>query len=162
MAKNFFDWEDDEELKTSAKVVQMPLTEEQKLSKRADDIFNEGYHVSEKGTLMKEVTLKQKSVMTYDPAELKEDEAGRTYFKNEDGLPVYIDAHGFPYYIMVDDKDKVWEYAPIGHGEIMIYQDPEHNIGATKDGSVYEYDENAKNYVYNPNITLFPSDKFTR
>ena len=44
-------------------------------------------------------------------------------------------------------------------GDIMVFKNPEHTLGVTSDGTVYQYDEASGVYVYSPEITIFPSSR---
>ena len=160
MEKKFFDWEDDPELTSDAKVTNLPLTGEYKSDKRFEDL-EDGFSYSDKGMLEKEVTIRP-NVITYDPEKVKTDSEGRTYFLNENGYPIYFDALGNAYGIMINENNEVIEYIPFSKNERLYFKNPEHTIGVLKDGSIYEYDSVVGDYVYNSQIKNFPTNGKTR
>lgn len=160
MEKKFFDWENDPELSSDVKVTTMPLTGEHKADKILEDLEN-GFSYSEKGLLQKEVALSPHKYV-YDPNKVQIDSEGRTYFLDENGYLVYFDSLGNVYGIMVNEKNEATEFVSIGRGERLYFKNPEHTIGVLKDGSVYVYDPDTKEYVYDHKILSFPTNEDDR
>ena len=155
MEKNYFDWADDPDLNGTSKVVQMPLTGEKKLDQEFKDLEN-GFHYGKSGLLQKDVTLNVGPNIVYrDPKDFKTDDKGRTYFINEDGYRSYLSEDGRIYYLRVS-KDGEEEYTVFKGGTILVFKDPEHTVGITDRGDVYQYDAEQDVYVYSPQIVLFP------
>ena len=155
MKKNYFDWADDPELNGTSKVVQMPLTGDKKMDQEFKDLEN-GFHYGESGLLQKEVNLNVGSdIVYYDPRDLKMDNKGRTYFVNKDGHFTYLTEDGRVYYLRVS-KNGEEEYTVFKGGTILVFKDPEHTVGITDRGDVYQYDAEQDVYVYSPQIVLFP------
>ena len=155
MEKKFFNWEDDEELGRKAKVVNMPMSSDEK-AKRDFDALEKGFSYSDKGMLEKVVDLPNKEVVTYyDANELLEDSKGRRYFV-QDGIKKYKDNLNNVYYVK-EENGEVVEYMFLDDGDIMVFKNPEHTLGITSDGAVYQYDEISGAYVYSPEIAIFPT-----
>ena len=157
MEKRFFNWEDDDELSTRAKVVNMPMSSDEK-TKKDFDALEKGFSYSDKGMLEKKVDLPNKEVVTYyNPDDLLEDSEGRSYFV-QDGVKKYTDNLSNVYYVK-EENNEVIEYMFLDDGDIMVFKNPEHTLGVTSDGAVYQYDEASGVYVYSPEITIFPSSR---
>ena len=155
MDNRFFNWEDDEELGRKAKVVNMPMSSDEK-AKRDFDALEKGFSYSDKGMLEKVVDLPNKEVVTYyDANELLEDSKGRRYFV-QDGIKKYKDNLNNVYYVK-EENGEVVEYMFLDDGDIMVFKNPEHTLGITSDGAVYQYDEISEAYVYSPEIAIFPT-----
>ena len=154
MEKKFFDWADDPELNGTSKVVQMPLTGEEKLNQELKDLES-GYEYGKTGLLQKKQNLNvEPDIIYYDPKDLKMDDKGRTYFVNQDGYPTYITSDGRVYHLRVSQVGEE-EFTVFRGGTILVFKDPEHTIGVTNRGDVYQYDSSTDTYVYSPQIVLF-------
>ena len=157
MEKKFFDWLDDDELGRNAKVVNMPISSDEK-AKKDFEAWEKGFTYSDKGMLEKVVDLPNKEIITYyDPGELVADSKGRSYFV-QDGVKKYTDQLNNVYYVKEENGEDI-EYMYMDDGDVMIFKNPEHTLGVTRDGAVYQYDEASGAYVYSPEITIFPSSR---
>ena len=155
MDYRFFNWEDDEELGRKAKVVNMPMSSDEK-AKRDFDALEKGFSYSDNGMLEKVVDLPNKEVVTYyDANELLEDSKGRRYFV-QDGIKKYKDNLNNVYYVK-EENGEVVEYMFLDDGDIMVFKNPEHTLGITSDGAVYQYDEVSGAYVDSPESAIFPT-----
>ena len=164
MGKDFFDWEQDPELSTTAKVVNFPLTEDQKF-RHGFDALEKGFTYSNSGMLQKEVSISRKNqaIVEYDPRKVKLDEVGRKYFYDEDLNKVYFDDMNNIYSIRVSaETHQVEEYIVLDSKELLVFTDASHMVGVTKNGFIYEYDEQTGSYIYNPKIVLHPNMPYNR
>ncbi len=166
MERVFYDWENDPDLASKAKIVKMPLSSEQKAT-NAFNALEEGYNYTPKGMLEKEVIYdlaneELEEVYYYDPATVKLDSAGRKYFTTEKGQNIFFDDNGNVYYLCFDLQGNVSEYIPFGDNQLLYFKNPEHTIGITDDGVVYEYDPVQKNFIYSPNLIMFDDIKKAR
>ena len=164
MNREFFDWEQDPELSTNSKIINIPLSEDQKI-RRTFDALTDGYHYSENGLLQKTIELNKNNsnVIYYDPSEIKIDSKGRKFFISDEGNKIYIDDLGNAYGIRYDlNGQNEEEFLVLKSKSVLVFVDSSHRVGIMPDGAIYEYNEESKSYVYNPNIILHPNSSFMR
>ena len=81
----------------------------------------------------------------------------KTYY-DEDGIPAYKDEHGNVYSKRIREG-KEEDYLVLDDGTLLAFSHPDHIIGVSDTGVVYEYDPFDNSYVPKPNILTFPQDR---
>ena len=157
MSKKVYDWENDSDLKTNNKVVNMPLNNNIK-GDQIIDALEHGYKYSEKGLLTKEITVEvsqeENEPIYYDSKNIKIDEKGRKYFYDQNRVHHYIDDNGNMYSISISATGEEREYITTDSGPL-FFTDNTHQIAISPEGWTYSYDPETRDYVYDPNIIQF-------